>query len=77
VAILVGIQKVKNGLVSIIAAMIFKCLDENGGSIFFAQALDELDLCVDTVIVVNESADKTNDDDGWSRSHSCRGSRRL
>ena len=50
----------------VLAAVILKGLHENGGSIFFAKALDELDFGVDAIIVVNESADKTNDNDGWS-----------
>ena len=62
---------------SVLAAMIFKRLYENSGSIFLAEALDELDFRVNAVIVVNETADKTDDDDGWVRQNGWRRSGRL
>ena len=50
---------------SVLAAMVLKRLYENAGSIFLAKALDELDFRVNAVIVVNETTDKTDDNDGW------------
>lgn len=56
---------------SVLAAMVFKRLYENAGSIFLAKSLDELDFRVNAVIVVNESADKTDDNDGWVGQNGC------
>ena len=57
---------------SVLATMVFKRLYKNSGSIFLAKALDELDFRVNAVIVVNETADKTDDNDGWVRQNGCR-----
>jgi hypothetical protein len=70
-------QKAKDGLMGLLASVILKRLDENAGSIFFAKALNELDLGVDTIVVVNEAADKANYHDGRSRGNSCRASGRV
>jgi hypothetical protein len=70
-------QKAKDCLVGVLAAMVLEHLDVNAGGIFFAKALDELDFGVDAVIVVNEAADKANDNDGWSGRNACRGSWEL
>ncbi len=73
-SIAVGVQESKNCLMSVLAAMILKGLDESAGSIFFAQALDELDFRVNAIIVANVTADKSDDNDGWSGRNACRGS---
>lgn len=73
--IVIGAQKAKDGLVSVLAAVILKGLDEKSRGIFFAKAFDDLDLGVDAIVVVNEAADKANHDDAWTRGNSCRGSR--
>jgi hypothetical protein len=57
--------------------MILEHLDVSGGRVFFAKALDELDFGVHAVVMVNEAADKANDDNGWSGGTACRGSSRL
>src|SRR5580765_2114134 len=62
---------------SVFTAMVFKRLYENAGSIFLAKSLDQLDFRVNAVIVVNETADKTDDNDGWVRQNGCRCSGRL
>ena len=58
----------------LLTAVVLKHLDENGGSIFFAQTLDKLNFCVNAVIVVNKSSHKTNNDDRWGGRNTCRGS---
>src|SRR5580693_5731992 len=57
--------------------MILEHLDVSGGSVFFAKALDQLDFGVNAIVMVNEAADKANDDNGWGGGTACRGSSRL
>ncbi len=75
--ITVGIQEVKHCLMGIVTAVVFKRLDENAGSIFFVQALDELNFGVDAIIVANIAAEKTDDNNGRSGRNTCGGSRGL
>ena len=63
-SISVGIQEVKYRLMGIVTAVVLKRLNENAGSIFFAQTLDELDFRVDAIIVANVAAEKTDDNNG-------------
>jgi hypothetical protein len=56
--------------------MILEHLDVHVRSVSFAEALDELDFAVNTVIVANESADKT-DNDGFGRGNAGTCSLRL
>ncbi len=62
---------------SVLATMVFKRLYENSGSIFLAEALDELHFRVNAVIVANKSADKTDDNDGRVGQNGCGCSGRL
>jgi hypothetical protein len=59
--------------VSVFAAVILEGLDRNGGSVLFAKAVDELDFGMDAIIVTNETANKTDDDD-WRGGNACRSS---
>jgi hypothetical protein len=63
--------------VGVLAAMILEHLDVSGGSVFFAKTLDELDFRVNAIVMVNETADEANDDNGWSGRTACRSSSRL
>lgn len=73
-AVVVSIKESKDSLVSVLAAMILEHLDVHAGSVTFTEALDELDFGVDAVVVMNEAADKADDNDGWSGRNACRGS---
>ena len=70
-SIAVGMQKAKDRLMGLLAAMIFEHLDVHAGSIAFSEALDELDFGVNAVIVANESADKADNYDGFGRGNGC------
>ncbi|HWO39700.1 MAG TPA: hypothetical protein VNO32_63840 [Candidatus Acidoferrum sp.] len=70
----VGVQKVKDRLMSLLAAMILEHLDVHAGGVSFAEALDELDFGVNAVIVANESTDKADNHDGFGRGNGCTGS---
>jgi hypothetical protein len=65
-------QKAKDCLVGVLTVVVLEHLDMNAGGIFFAKALDELDLRVNAIIVANETTDKTNDHDGRSGRNTCR-----
>ena len=65
-------QKAKDRLVGVLTVVVLEHLDMNAGGIFFAEALDELDLRVNAIIVANETTDKTNDHDGRSGRNTCR-----
>ena len=65
-------QKAKDCLVGVLTVVVLEHLDMNAGGIFFAEALDELDLRVNAIIVANETTDKTNDHDGRSGRNTCR-----
>jgi len=67
-------QKAKDCQVGVLAVVVLEHLDMNAGGIFFAKTLGKLDLSMNTIIVVNEAADKANDNDGWSGRNACRGS---
>jgi len=69
--IAVAMQKAKDRLMGLLAAMILEHLDVHAGSISFAEALDELHFGVHAVIVANESADKPDNYDGFRRGNSC------
>ena len=56
----------------VLTVVVLEHLDMNAGGIFFAKALDELDLRVNAIIVANETTDKTNDHDGRSGRNTCR-----
>jgi len=66
-------QKVKDRLMGLFAAMILEHLYVHAGGGSFAEALEELDFGVNAVIVANESADKA-DNDGFGRGNGCTGS---
>src|SRR5271155_3492861 len=76
-SITVGIQEVKDRLMGIVTTVVLKRLDENAGSVFFAEALDQLDFGVDAIIVANIAADKTDDNNGGSGRNTCGSSRGL
>ena len=70
-SIAVGIEPAKNGFMRVLAAMILKHLEVHAGRVSFAEALDELDLGVNAVIVANESADKADHYDRFGRGNGC------
>jgi hypothetical protein len=70
-SIAVGMQKAKDGLMGLLAAMILEHLDVHARSVSFAEALEELDFGVHAIIVVNEAADKTDHYDGCGRGNGC------
>lgn len=66
VSIAIGVQKAEDLDERILAAVVFKCLDVNAGSIFFTEPINELDFRVHSIIVANETPDETDDNDGRS-----------
>jgi len=54
--------------------VILEGLDKNGRGVLFAKAIDEQNFRVHAIIVANEAADETNNNDGRSGRNGCRSS---
>lgn len=76
-SIIVGVQQMEDGLVGVLAAVILKGLDKDGGGILFAQTVDEEDFSVDAIVVANEAAYETYYNYWRTGRSGCRSSGRL
>src|SRR5580704_996310 len=70
-AIMIGIERVQNGLVRFLAAVVFKRVDVRTGRVIPANARGKLHAAVHGIVVAHVSADKTDHND-FGRTRLCR-----